>query len=160
MRVRTLCIAVVQAGLIARAAFAAVPTVPPAAVVAPIAHMLRDCSNHDSSHLDSYYLSNATVVDEFAPYTWTGSNAALQWWDDLERANEQQNTNGMKVVMLPVKHFAVSGDRAYVIVPLVITYTASGKPQTETGLAAFTLRRSGGAWKIATQSWATSTNTM
>jgi hypothetical protein len=133
---------------------------PPAAVLAPINQVIASINAGNTSRLNGYYVSNPILIDEYAPYTWTGSNAAVQWWSGFEQLGKKVGFTNVKASMQQVQHYDVIGDKAYVVAPVVITYMAKGKPQKETGLWAFTLQRAGGTWKIATQSWATATNTM
>lgn len=133
---------------------------PPAAVMAPINAILAQTNADKGSGLDAYYTSDAVVVDEFAPYAWSGPTAAGQWWAGVDKLSAKMGTSGVHAAAQPVKHFGVTGDRAYVVVPLYISYVTKGKPEHETGLLTVTLRRSAGTWKIATQTWATATSTM
>ena len=49
----------------------------------------------------------------------------------------------------------VTGDRAYVVEPVVYTYKQHGKPVTESG-SVWTLAmiKTGGAWRVSGWSWA------
>lgn len=132
----------------------------PVAVMAPISGIIKDTNANNTSKLNSYYTSDAVVVDEFAPYTWNGSDAGSRWWTGQMEFSKKLSVSNMQAAMQPIQHFSVTGDRAYVVVPLVITYGYKGKQQKETGTLTLTLRRSGNAWKIATQTWGTLTNTM
>jgi ketosteroid isomerase-like protein len=133
---------------------------PPASLTAPVSRVVAVLNANDLSRLPSNYTANATIIDEFPPYVWTGRNAPVQWWRGFQQLTTKAHFSNVKTSMQPVQHYSVSGDKAYVVAPLVITYTANGKTQKETGLIACTLVRSGGLWKIATQSWATQTTTM
>lgn len=62
--------------------------------------------------------------------------------------------------MLPVRESEMAQERAYVVVPMEITYVYKAKPQKETGVLTCTLQRIGKTWKIATQTWSTASNTM
>jgi ketosteroid isomerase-like protein len=132
----------------------------PAAVMAPINAMLAATNADKGTELAAYYTPDAVVVDEFAPYVWTGPTAASQWWAGVDKQIAQMGTHTIHAAAQPIKHFDVTGDSAYVVVPLYISYAVKSKPGHETGLFTLTLRRSGGAWKIATQTWATATSTM
>jgi ketosteroid isomerase-like protein len=132
----------------------------PTAVMAPIDAMLAATNADKGEDLAAYYTSDAVVVDEFAPYAWTGPTAAAQWWAGVDKQMAQMGTKTIHAVARPISHYGVTGDSAYVVVPLYISYTVKGKPGHETGLFTLTLRRSGGTWKIATQTWATATSTM
>lgn len=153
-------LAILAALLISPVSRAAAQTPPPPALMATINAVLTDTNANDLSRLDSYYTPNAVVVDEFAPYVWTGSQAASQWWAGVEQLNKKLQISGMKAAAQPVRHFDMSGEKAYVVVPLVLSYTYKNKPQKETGTITCTLLNTGGAWKIATQTWSTETNTM
>jgi ketosteroid isomerase-like protein len=131
-----------------------------AAVMAPISAMLAATNADKGAELAAYYTADAVVVDEFAPYAWTGPTAAAQWWAGVDKQMAQMGTKTIHAVAQPIKHYDVTGDSAYVVVPLSISYVVKGKPGHETGLFTLTLRRSGGTWKIATQTWATATSTM
>jgi ketosteroid isomerase-like protein len=133
---------------------------PPAAVMAPINAMLAATNADKGAELAAYYTPDAVVVDEFAPYAWTGPAAAAQWWAGVDKQIAAMGTHAIHAAAQPIKHFDVTGDSAYVVVPLIISYAVKGKPGHETGLFTLALRRSGGQWKIATQTWATATSTM
>jgi ketosteroid isomerase-like protein len=132
----------------------------PAAVMAPISAILAATNADKGAELGTYYTPDAVVVDEFAPHVWTGPTAAAQWWAGVDKQMAQMGTHAIHAAAQPIKHFDVTGDSAYVVVPLNISYAVKGKPGHETGLFTLTLRRSGGTWKIATQTWATATSTM
>lgn len=97
-------------------------------------------------------------MDEFTPYAWTGPTAATQWWAGVDKQMAQMGTKTIHAVAQPIKHYSVTGDSAYVVVPLYISYAVKGKPGHKTGLFTLTLRRTGDTWKIATQTWATATS--
>jgi ketosteroid isomerase-like protein len=132
----------------------------PVAVRVPIDAMLAATNADKGGELAAYYTSDAVVVDEFAPYVWTGPTAASQWWAGVDKQMAQMGTKAIHAAAQPIVHYSVTSDSAYVVVPLYISYAVKGKPGHETGLFTLTLRRSGGAWKIATQTWATATSTM
>ena len=156
MTVRTLFIA---AGLAAFAAPVAAAG-PSATVMAPIEAVIAATNTGDLSKLNSYFTPDAVVVDEFAPYRWSGPNAGVRWWTGAEKFAAKGHVAKMRAAAQAVKFYGASGNEAYVVVPLVLTFTMDAKPERETGLATFTLRRSVGTWKISTLTWATATNTM
>jgi ketosteroid isomerase-like protein len=131
----------------------------PAAVAATVNAMLAATNANNGTQLAAYYTPNAVVVDEFAPYAWTGPAAASQWWAGVDKQIAQMGSTAIHATAQPIKHFDVAGDSAYVVVPLSISWSVKGKPGHETGLMTLTLRRLGGVWKIATQAWGTATST-
>jgi ketosteroid isomerase-like protein len=160
MQLRSLLTSIALTAILAGLAAPASAATVPAAVMAPISAVLKYTNANDTSKLDAYYTSDAVVIDEFAPYVWTGSSAGARWWTSLMAVNRKTSISNMKASMQPVQHFNVSGDKAYVVVPATVSFFYKGKPQKETGTLTMTLQRSGTDWKIATQTWGTLSNTM
>lgn len=163
MYVRSLPIIAAIAAIIAVTAlpsFGANPK-PSAAMMKPIEAVAMALNTGNVSSLSTgVYTSNATVVDEFSPYMWSGSNAGINWLTDFEAfAKKIHLTNG-KAALMPVKNFEQSGNRAYVVVPTNFGAMINGKPVKETGAWTFTLQRAGSSWLIQTETWGRLTQTM
>lgn len=161
MRARTVSALIALAALVITLpphAFAA--TTPPAGIMTTIRGVLSDTNANNISRVDSYYTADAVVVDEFAPYVWTGAHAGSQWWTGVMNQNKTAHVTNMKASAEPVRASNVTGDKAYVVVPLTITFGYKGKPQKETGTITCTFVRSGSAWKISTQTWSTASSTL
>lgn len=160
MQLRNLLTSIALTAVLAGLAAPASAAAPPAGVMATISAVLKDTNANDTSKLDGYYTSDAVVIDEFAPYVWTGTGAGTRWWTSLVAFNRKMSISNMKASMQSIQHFNVAGDKAYAVVPLTISFGYKGKPQKETGTLTLTLQRSGNDWKIATQTWGTLSNTM
>jgi hypothetical protein len=133
---------------------------PSAAMLKPIQNTATALNTNNPKLLSGMFASNATIVDEFPPYVWSGSDAATRWLADFGTfAKKIHLTNG-KGTLLPIKIFDQSGNRAYIVVPTDFTATVSGKPDNEHGTWTFTLARSGNGWVIVTQTWGTVSTTM
>jgi ketosteroid isomerase-like protein len=157
MRFRALLLSAIAAGFIATPALAAAPN---AAIMTTLNGLLAATNADNASKVNSYFTSPATIVDEFPPYTWTGPNAGAAWWRAVAASNVSLHIKNMHVAMGRITQSNVSGSWAYAVVPLTITATSKGKPWRETGLWAAVLHRTGGVWKVASASWATSTTSM
>jgi ketosteroid isomerase-like protein len=160
MQIRIVSALLVLGALLAALSAPATAATVPAAVMAPISGIIKDSNANNTAGLDSNYTSDAVVIDEFTPYVWTGSGAGSRWWNGVIQLNKKMSLTNMRAAMRPIEHFNVTGDKAYVVVPLVITYGYKGKLQKETGTLTLTLQRSGNLWKVATQTWGTLSNTM
>ena len=137
---------------------AAAAATPLAVLMVPINAMIAATNADNVAGIDAYYTPDAVIVDEFAPYRWTGQAAATQWWSGVHKMSATSGTANVHAAVQRVQHYQVSGDDAYVIVPLRITYTLKSQPAYENGILTLTLRRRGGTWKIATQIFTTTTN--
>jgi hypothetical protein len=133
---------------------------PTPAMMKPIQAALDALNNGNPKLLTGIYASNATVVDEFPPYSWSGATAGADWFNDFGKFAKQVHLTNARGSLLPVKNFNESGGRAYIVVPTNFGGSIKGKPMKETGTWTFTLQRSGSAWMIVTQSWGTVTETM
>ncbi len=147
------------AAILSLLAVPAAAAAPNGAMMAPVNAVLLATNSDSVAGLDSYYTADAVVIDEFAPYTWSGPTAASQWWGRLDKTNAKMGVAKVHAVAQAVKHYDVAGDTAYMVLPLIVTYTMKGKAERETGLLAMTLRNSDGVWKISSQSWATMSDT-
>ena len=155
MRFRTLAL-VLTSVLLAGAA----PAAPPSELLQPIRTVLNAFNAGSSAQLSDPYAPQTTVVDEIAPYTWTGAGAGQRWLADFMRFAARSKIVNGRVSMSPIKTFGISGNRAYVAVPIRYVGNMNRKPFVETGIWAFTLIRSRGEWMITTQSWGTSALSM
>lgn len=130
-------------------------TAPPAAILAPINAAVTAVNSGNPSGANGLYTNDAVVVDEFAPFSWTGINAGSEWISTLNAMSAQAHITNVHGVLSPPSAFSVAGDSAYLSFPTDVHFTLNGKNMVEHGTFAFTLRNEGGAWKIVTQTWGT-----
>jgi hypothetical protein len=159
MKLRSLALLIAAAALMLSPA-AAAPASPSAAMLRPVQHAIASLNSGSSKPLAGIYAANATIVDEFAPYSWSGANAGMMWWSDFGKFAKSVGLSNPKGTLLKPTAFNQSGDRAYLVVPVDFGATMKGKRLKEHGTWTFTLQRSGAAWRIVTQSWGTITETM
>jgi hypothetical protein len=125
-----------------------------AALVKPIATAFNAAASGNFKLFHDQYAASSAIADEFAPFEWIGRNAQDRWYADFGKTLSELKMTDTKIVLSEPKYLYVAGTRAYAVIPLNVTANIAGKPYNESGLLAITLRRSGGVWKIATQSWA------
>lgn len=99
--------------------------------------------------------SPATVIDDFPPHSWSGTNACNDWAAALLAANKASDISNATVVLGTPWHDSISGDRAYVVVPASLRYNMKGKPVKESG-SVFTvvLAKTAKGWLMSAWSWA------
>lgn len=128
---------------------------PPAEITNLVNTLLRATNSDDSSLLAGIYTSNATVVDENAPYVWTGSGSGVAWWHVVDATLQKMKLSKMHAADLGISEFTQSSNDAYMIVPMLLTGSAAGKPFKESGTMTYTFHRAGNSWKISSQVWTT-----
>lgn len=134
----------------------ALASAPPASVMATVHGVVAAANADNTTRVGSYFVRNAVLVDEFAPYVWTGRDAAAHWWQAMDRMNASTHVTDMRIAVARVTQANIARSGAYVVVQMLITWRDHGKPWRESGLWALTLRNTGSSWKVASASWATS----
>jgi hypothetical protein len=98
------------------------------------------------AHQDS-----AAIVDEFAPYAWSGSGSAQRWVGDYARDAEARGISGGRVDYSAPVQANSDGTNAYIVLPTVYRFVQRGTRMAGRGSMTFVMTRDGTNWKIA--SW-------
>jgi hypothetical protein len=120
------------------------------AVKDTIRKALKAANDGDSASFMAKVTSQASVIDEFAPFRW--DNFA-DWGAALGAYNTQNGVAHSKTELGRFAHVNVEGDRAYAVVTVVYSYTEGGKPRKENGLETYALEKQAGGWKVASFAW-------
>jgi ketosteroid isomerase-like protein len=94
---------------------------------------------------------HTSIIDEFPPHAWQTCSA---WMSDYSSwAKKNGVTDGMVTLGEP-KHVDITGDRAYVVVPVKFTAKQNGKPMNEEGsMLTLVLQKSAAGWRITAWTW-------
>lgn len=123
-------------------------------VMAPIHQLINGFnSNDDKAVAASYASGDILIVDEVAPFRWYGPNANAEWSADLEKHDKSEGVTDDKVILGTGARTEISGNTAYVVVPVSYTFKEKGKPMTESAHMTFVLHKEGSAWKISGWVW-------
>jgi hypothetical protein len=96
----------------------------------------------------------ASIIDEFPPYAWSGSGGCGQWGKDYEADAKKNSVTDPSVWFGAAKHLDISGDRAYVVLPASYSYKQNGKAVKEAGaMLIIALQKSGNNWRITAWTW-------
>jgi len=140
-------------------AFAALLIAPMASArdagIATTIHGMMDAFNNgDIAAVKAVHVTEPTIVDNVAPYSWSGAGSLDRWLGDLARSEAAAGMSDGNVWFGDAVDERVSGDHAYVVTPSRYTYKQAGKTMRESGFIAFVLVREGATWKVASWSWA------
>ena len=139
---------------------AAQSTGPNGAVLAPINAVLNAGQSGNFKMLHDQYIAGCTIIDDFAPFKWSGVGAVDAYFASYGKMAIETKMTGTKISdRQQPKYVYVSGSNAYVLMPITVTAKFDGKPYTETGSIAFTLKKTDAGWKIATQTWVKTSET-
>lgn len=149
-----ICAGIASSSLMAKPVEATKQT---AAVLAPI-NRLVDAINQTKLLLPKgIFTSDAVVIDEFAPFRWTGVGAAPRWYSELVGVTPAARTafiaqHATLSVGVPVT-LRVEGHTAYVVVPGTFSYTENGGHYIENSHWTFNCVEQNGRWLIAGNAW-------
>lgn len=133
---------------------------PVKAAMAPVEGVIAAMATGDSKRLAGVYANDAVIVDNQAPFQWTGADAGADWfartagrWGKLWYGKFVPTVHSP---LMPASEMQFAPGSAYVIVPGRLTSRNSSKRIAQSGALTFTLREVSGAWKITSQVWTVS----
>lgn len=143
-------------GTMVLAAMAAAPVAAAedASVATPLRQFVDAFNKGDlKGVMANYAAGDIAIIDDFAPYVWTGPKAAQAWAADLAKSGTATGvTEGAVKIGSPTRT-EVAGNFAYAIVPARYTYKEHGKAMTEEGQMTFALKGGAKAWKVSGWTW-------
>jgi SnoaL-like protein len=144
--------AVVCAMLLGTAAYAQTPD---PQVTAPIQKFIDAFNKGDIAGASATHAKEADLVilDEVAPYVWTGPQAFDKWLGDLGSESKKNGITDQKVTIGAPTRVETNGAAAYVIVPTVYTFKQKGVSMRERAQMTFALRKGASGWMIHAWTW-------
>ena len=109
----------------------------------------------DTATLRANCAANATVVDEFPPYSWRGPDACVRWATAFKAFIAQAKLTSFQTTIAPNPFVDVSGNHAYLVAQVTFTAMMAGKRVPDVGTWTFVLVKSGTGWKITSLAWGT-----
>lgn len=98
--------------------------------------------------------SPAHIIDMFPPFEWQGMNACTDWANDLIAFNKKYEVTEGKVTAMRPKHVTVSGEDAYVVLPVSYSFIEKGKPKSQNNsIMTVALHKGADGWKITSWTW-------
>jgi ketosteroid isomerase-like protein len=98
--------------------------------------------------------AQASIIDEFPPYSWQGPAACSDWMNDFDANSKKEKITDPIVTLGKARHVDVIEDRAYVVVAANYNFKKNGKPVAETG-STFTLalQKVAAGWRFTGWAW-------
>lgn len=107
----------------------------------------------DVDRMRAQYAPDCVFADEFAPFFWSGPGALDRYLSSGGDMYQETEHRDGKPVFGPAKFVYVSADRAFVVEPVTGEASVRGRPYVQQGAFAFSLTRTGGRWRITSQTW-------
>jgi ketosteroid isomerase-like protein len=96
---------------------------------------------------------DVSIIEDLAPYHWQGPRAGAQWMEAMFRNGQRMGMSEIQMNLGEPTRLELNADRAYEIIPGVVTLKGRGGNLRESGSLTFALRKVGPVWKIAAFSW-------
>jgi hypothetical protein len=153
-RAPALAVVVLAATFAVAPAASAAPPPDPALAALP-AKMMAALLTDDAATLRAACAPSTAIIDEFAPYSWSGPDTCVRWAAAFKAFAAQAKLTGFKGIVAPKPFIDVTGTKAYVVAQVTFTATMAAKPMSEQGTWTFVAAKSGTAWKITSMAWGT-----
>jgi len=126
-----------------------------AAVMARVQQFVGGFNRGDTKAAAAACADQISIIDDFPPHAWSGAGAFEKWMNDFDADSKKNGIADAVVTLGKPRHVAVTGDRAYVVVPADYTYKQNGKAMKETGsIWTIVLQKSAAGWRIVAWAWA------
>jgi hypothetical protein len=123
------------------------------AVEAPIEAFVASFNKGDVPGAKATHEKLATIVDEVAPYGWSGPGAFDAWLAALAADSAAKAITEESVTISKPTRELVTGADAYVIVPAVYRFKQKGVAMSEAAQFTFSLHKGAAGWKIRSWTW-------
>lgn len=138
------------------AASAAPASAPPSEILALAQRVIDAANANDDAEFTGLYTADAVVIDESAPFRWTGADAGMKWWQHVQRTLAAGQATLHATLSTPTEYrLDHEGDDAYLIEPVTVSVTSGGKTRAEHGTQTYTFHKANGTWKISSATWTT-----
>lgn len=137
------------------AAASAATAKPTPAMMKPVRALLQALNTNSAAPAAGAFTANAIIVDEFAPFRWTGPSAASQYMSSFGSMIKAAKLSDVHGTIGKVTAFDRTGNRAYMVIATDVAATMNGKRSVEHGTWTFTLQSSGSTWQIDSVTWGT-----
>ena len=120
-------------------------------IMKPVNNVLAAMNNHNPRTLFGAYANGAVIVDNQAPYQWSGSAAPSDWLSAISTWGKMRSAR-FTAIADPMEIEAGPG-AAYVIIRGTVRGFGQRDGLIQNAALTFSLRQINGAWKITNQSW-------
>jgi hypothetical protein len=124
-----------------------------AAVEAPIRVFIDSFNKGDVPAAAATHEKVVVIIDEIAPYRWSGAGAFDAWLGALAADSKAKGITDETVTISDPTRELVTGADAYVVVPAVYRFKQKGVAMAEVAQFAFALHKGEAGWKIAGWTW-------
>jgi ketosteroid isomerase-like protein len=108
----------------------------------------------NAGDMNAFYAAHApgaVIIDEFAPFMWTGKDAPHIWAQGFDADAKAQHITDPRMDYAAPMRAESDGKSAYILLPTVYHIKQNGRSMSAAGTMSFVMSRTADGWKIA--SW-------
>ncbi len=120
--------------------------------MAPVRQFVEGFNKGDLKSAVAACAEEASVIDDFPPHVWQGSGCG-KWAIAYDDFAQQQGIADARIDLGQPRHVDISGERAYITVPVTLNYKVKGSPKKLPGMFTASLRKDAGGWRITAWAW-------
>ena len=102
----------------------------------PIYAIMAAANANNLAMMKKFYTSSPVIIDEFAPYRWSGPNAVATWFA-VGAFLTMVKTTQVHGTFADSSYWDAAKDRAEIMMPATFTFLVAGKPATDSGFWTF-----------------------
>lgn len=126
---------------------------------AAVTGVLDKFNGGDFKAFAAAHREGALIIDEFAPYQWSGAESVKQWGADYEKDAKAKGIVAGRVDYGKPIQSSSDGTTAYIVLPTTYRFQQKGKKMAGKGSMTFVMAKAGSEWKIASWTYAGATPT-
>jgi ketosteroid isomerase-like protein len=111
----------------------------------------------NAGDMNAFYAAHApgaVIVDEFAPYVWTGKDSPHVWADGFDADAKAHGISEPRMDYAAPIRADSDGKSAYIVVPTIYRIKQNGRSMSAAGTMTFVMSNTAAGWKIASWSYA------
>lgn len=121
--------------------------------MAPVHQLVDGFNRGDWKSAVEACAASASVIDDFPPHAWQGSGCQ-EWADGFVALSKQEGITQARITLGKPRHVDVTGDRAYIVVPVRLEFRVKGKSKRLPSLLTAAVHKEAGGWRITGWAWA------
>ena len=126
---------------------------------AAVTGVLDKFNGGDFKAFAAAHRDGAVIIDEFAPYQWSGAGSIKQWGADYTKDAKARGIVAGRVDYDKPIQATSDGTTAYIVLPTTYRFQQKGKKMAGKGSMTFVMAKAGAEWKIATWTYSGATPT-
>jgi hypothetical protein len=125
------------------------------AVMATVHQWVDGINKGDMKMTVAACADQTSIIDDIPPHEWHGAGACSKWMSDFDAWAKTNEVTDSIVTLSKSRHVDITADRAYVVVPVNLSFKEKGKLVKEpSAMVTFALQKSDAGWRITGWAWA------